>query len=1130
MTQTQQHCSPDQLLAFLRGKFEEHEEVELQLHIDECLSCRERLENLAAGASVWNEAKQFLGSGASASVSKHDAGENGEASQSSFSIRQVLDALRPTDDPDSLGRIGGYEVTGVVGAGGMGVVLKAHDRSLDRIVAIKVMSPHLASSGSARMRFAREAKAAAAVLHPNVIAIHSVASDDEVPFLVMPFVRGTSLQKRIDSIGPLPLKDTLRIGTQIAAGLAAAHEQGLVHRDIKPANILLEEGVERVTITDFGLARAVDDASMTCSGVIAGTPQYMSPEQTRGEPVDARSDLFSLGSLLYAMCTGRSPFRAETTYGVLHRIANDTPTPVCEVNSDVPVWLGHIIRRLMSKRPEDRFESAAQVAAMLEGCLAHVQQPAAIRLPESVATLAPKIIRRPPFGKFIAAAAFAFAFFFAGVVIVLELDKGTLTIESEADDIPIRIMQGDKVVERLTVTKSGNTVRVASGTYVVELDGKLDGMTVENDSVALQRGATEVIKIRLSAKDSTATATSNNLHFDTPDALMKYAADCQSKGDATGFMACWTDKPFKDLTPSYLLTTLMQLQYFQNAPAGDKPAHPELLVELRRILTEEFADDEAGKSLLALALAHKEIADRSEDKFAEAAEATGNSPLVQLLASNTTSQINSRSFMTKIAALFEKYEERDPKQKPKHYAYTIQQDGDKAVAIETTGTNKFGLIKTDVGWRINELWYGLKAQDGSFDATKSKTNVTISFSDSLPDAIDQFNKSVRSNYPQHDQPDLTQAELIACASWNLQYNEELSESLKAGLTKFAKHYQSPEGWTVVGEYVDLPPEATPVRAYRISLVGRNEGERLTIRERYLEPPSTYAKATEPLENAEGTSLAAAIKRFNARYSRAGDQKQPPLTESEVVAAIIHHQTKRDEADVSDPLFEKLQSIATTRFLPKGASLELISTFGVEGGTTYTIWSARVVLEQEEAGREGWTYAFILREQFISVKHGDAAEIHWGKPAENGVQAGVRLSPPLKSYEVGQKIAVEVFYRNILTKQISATVPNFCSYKLVVLDENGTKMEVLDSQELIVGGARLEQLIGDEPTSSRGSSLAFAPASLAKDQREAYRSKTGASVLILVDPGKSYRLQFSVRNCADGADGEMETGELEISVE
>ena len=219
----------------------------------------------------------------------------------------------PTDDPAMLGRLGGYEISGVVGAGGMGVVLKAIDKSLDRTVAIKVLAPHLAASGAARKRFAREAKAAAAVLHPNVIAIHSVSNDEALPYLVMPYLRGTSLQKRLDEEGPLSLHEILRIGSQIAAGLAAAHAQGLVHRDIKPANILLEQGVERVAITDFGLARAVDDATITHSGVIAGTPQYMSPEQARGEPVDGRSDLFSLGSVLYSICTGRPPFRAETS-------------------------------------------------------------------------------------------------------------------------------------------------------------------------------------------------------------------------------------------------------------------------------------------------------------------------------------------------------------------------------------------------------------------------------------------------------------------------------------------------------------------------------------------------------------------------------------------------------------------------------------------------------------------------------------------------------------------------------------------------------------------------------------------------------------------------------------------------
>jgi serine/threonine protein kinase len=509
--QTQQHCStPDQLLTFLRGQLSVQEEAELQLHLNDCVLCRERMESTAADASHWNEAKQFFASGTLQRSSEDSTSDQAEESQGSQRIRQTLDTLGPTDDPESLGRIGGYEVTGVVGAGGMGVVLKAHDRSLDRIVAIKVMSPHLASSGSARKRFAREAKAAAAVLHPNVISIHSVNSEDGNPYLVMPYVRGASLQKRIDSQGPLPLKDTLRIGTQIAAGLAAAHEQGLVHRDIKPANILLEEGVERVTITDFGLARAVDDASMTCSGVIAGTPQYMSPEQTRGEPTDARSDLFSLGSVLYAMCAGRPPFRAETTYGVLHRIANDHPTPVCEINSDVPRWLGYVIERLMAKRAEDRFESASQVAELLEGCLAHVQQPTAMPLPQAVLALATKNARRPPIGKFVAAAAAAFAFFFSGIFIVLELNKGTLTIESEMEDVPIRILKGEEIMDRLTVTKSGNSIRVAAGDYVVELDAQLDGMVVENDQVSLNRGETEHVKIRLLTKNANATAGRSN--------------------------------------------------------------------------------------------------------------------------------------------------------------------------------------------------------------------------------------------------------------------------------------------------------------------------------------------------------------------------------------------------------------------------------------------------------------------------------------------------------------------------------------------------------------------------------------------------------------------------------------------
>jgi hypothetical protein len=166
--------------------------------------------------------------------------------------------------------------------------------------------------------------------------------------------------------------------------VAAAHSQGLVHRDVKPANILLSENVERVTLTDFGLARAVDDVALTRVGTLAGTPQYMSPEQARGQSVDFRSDLFSLGSVLYAVCTGRPPFRAETSYGVLRRITDDEPKAIREMNPEIPVWLCQVIGKLMSKRATDRYELAGEVAELLEACLAHVQQPIAAELPASL--------------------------------------------------------------------------------------------------------------------------------------------------------------------------------------------------------------------------------------------------------------------------------------------------------------------------------------------------------------------------------------------------------------------------------------------------------------------------------------------------------------------------------------------------------------------------------------------------------------------------------------------------------------------------------------------------------------------------------------------------------------------------
>lgn len=362
----------------------------IEEHVGECPRCQSLLDNSAADAHEWGDLRESLAQEPVIDDAPSSRSESEEEASDSTSLDHILKMLGPTDDPRMLGRIGPYEIVGVLGQGGMGVVFKGYESSLNRYVAIKLLLPHLATTGAARKRFAREAQAAAAVVDDHVMAIHGVAEWQGVPYLVMPFTRGVTLQKRLIEQGPFELREILRIGMQAAAGLAAAHAQGLVHRDVKPANMLLAEGVERVTLVDFGLARTIDDASLTQTGFLAGTPQYMSPEQARSEPVDARSDLFSLGSVLYAICTGRAPFRAETSYGVLRLITDSEPTPIRELNPDVPEWLCRIVERLMAKQPSERFSSAADVSKLLSGCLAHVQNPDSSPLPTEAIALLPK--------------------------------------------------------------------------------------------------------------------------------------------------------------------------------------------------------------------------------------------------------------------------------------------------------------------------------------------------------------------------------------------------------------------------------------------------------------------------------------------------------------------------------------------------------------------------------------------------------------------------------------------------------------------------------------------------------------------------------------------------------------------
>lgn len=353
----------------------------LEMTVQSCQGCAQQLAAIdCEELSWWEDARSsWLESDLPESVSSESSFVTIEVQSEPLlddpiDVQRIsVDFLSPASHPELLGRIGRYDVERVIGVGGMGIVLKAYDGELHRVVAIKVLAEHLANNSSARKRFAREAQAAAAVVHANVIPIFNVETDGKHPFLVMQCVSGGSLQSKVDAHGPLSVAEALRIIKQTAAGLAAAHQQGLVHRDVKPANILLEENVDRVLLSDFGLARAVDDASFTRTGVVVGTPHYMSPEQANGDAIQCASDQFSLGSVVYFMLTGHPPFRAQTAMGVLNRICHSNHRPLVEINESVPLEVSQLVDRLMAKEPSKRFSSAAEVEHEADRLLAALQ-------------------------------------------------------------------------------------------------------------------------------------------------------------------------------------------------------------------------------------------------------------------------------------------------------------------------------------------------------------------------------------------------------------------------------------------------------------------------------------------------------------------------------------------------------------------------------------------------------------------------------------------------------------------------------------------------------------------------------------------------------------------------------------
>jgi len=451
--------------------------------------------------------------------------------------RELYDFLSPAQGPGELGRLGSYRVLKVLGHGGMGVVYQAEDAQLKRQVALKAMLPRLATSETARKRFVREAQAAGAIKHDHIVTIYQVGEDRGIPFLAMEFLEGVSLDDYLKKGRPPTLGQILRVGREVALGLAAAHERGLVHRDIKPANIWLEAPKGRSKILDFGLARTVgDDANLTQSGVIVGTPAYMAPEQARGMVVDFRCDLFSLGCVLYRLCTGQVPFRGNDTLSTLMAVSTENPTPVRALNPNIPEALETLVMQLLAKEVAERPVSALSVAKDIEALGrqlpkealqgggaplgvaapdAPTMTPRSATVPTQQCTAAgkPLPMPKPPSKRWKARVAAVLLLGLLGtiswlagpMVYRIATDQGEFIVETNDPQVVIMLEKGglmihDKQTDSRTLLTVGPR-NLKTGEYELMVNDPKSGLEVSTSQFTIKRGGQVVVKATLRQAD-----------------------------------------------------------------------------------------------------------------------------------------------------------------------------------------------------------------------------------------------------------------------------------------------------------------------------------------------------------------------------------------------------------------------------------------------------------------------------------------------------------------------------------------------------------------------------------------------------------------------------------------------------
>jgi serine/threonine protein kinase/WD40 repeat protein len=538
-------CPDDQVLKqFLLGQATDPSAEQVEQHLDQCDRCVDTLHELQsedtliaalrqeqAAVQVDEQVEKVIDRMCTlrpaAAVPEQAATPGGSPKTPALDPasdcgEEVYDFLAPPQGPGEIGRLGPYRILKLLGAGGMGIVFQAEDPQLERLVALKAMIPALAASATHKKRFLREAKSAAAIKHDHIVSIYQVGEDRGIPYLAMEFLKGEALDKRLEREERLPLADVLRIGRDVASGLAAAHEGGMIHRDIKPANLWLEDPRGRVKILDFGLARPErDDAQLTQSGAIVGTPAFMAPEQAEGQTVDARCDLFSLGCVLYRMSTGQLPFKGVNTTSTLLAVATMDPTPPRELNPELPPPLSDLVMQLLAKNPTARTRTAAEVVVALEAIergslpqatilgsslLPDQRQASSLSLRDDTQHGCPanQPVSRRRRWLVVAAAAVVLFLLLGGALALYKLtystSQGTFIVQIDDKDVEARFKNGKLELRgpdgqvKYTLSPSERNKKLPIGEYKIRVVGA-DGLTVDIDKFTMEKNGEVTVSV-----------------------------------------------------------------------------------------------------------------------------------------------------------------------------------------------------------------------------------------------------------------------------------------------------------------------------------------------------------------------------------------------------------------------------------------------------------------------------------------------------------------------------------------------------------------------------------------------------------------------------------------------------------